>query len=105
MIKKIIGSSSIDTAKNIIIGFLLGTVMVLCLSILRFCIEKDTLEEMMTPLSPPKIKQETPKDYERARGLMPIVPTPPLSKEELLNLASMFPEVFSDEEIVTLLVE
>jgi hypothetical protein len=31
---------------------------------------------------------------------MPIVPASPLTPEELLSLASMFPEVFTDEEIV-----
>jgi hypothetical protein len=36
---------------------------------------------------------------------MPVVPTAPLTEEELLNLASMFPEVFTDEEIVDLLIK
>ena len=59
----------------------------------------------MTPFSPPKIKKEIPKDHERAKGIMPIIPASPLTTEELLSLASMFPEIFSDEEIITLLVE
>ena len=94
-----------DTIKNIIIGFLIGVVIVLWLTVVRFAIEKDALEEMMTPPTPPKIKREVPKDYERAKRMMPVVPASPLTAEELLSLASMFPEVFSDEEIVTLLVE
>ena len=94
-----------EIIKNIVIGFLFGTVIVLWLTIVRFSIEKDALEEMMAPPKPPEIKQKIPKDYERAKRMMPIVPASPLTAEELLSLASMFPEVFSDEEIVTLLVE
>ena len=100
-----ISKRDIETIKNIIIGFLIGVVIALWMSLLRVCIEKDSLEEMMTPPSPPKIKREVPKDYERAKSLMPIVPASPLTDEELLSLASMFPEVFTDQEIVTLLVE
>ena len=72
---------------------------------MRLHIEKGALEEMMAPPKPPEIKKKIPKDYERARRIMPIVPASPLTREELLSLASVFPEVFSDEEIVTLLVE
>jgi hypothetical protein len=96
---------NIETIKNIIIGFLIGALAALWMSLLRVCIEKDALEDMMAPPSPPKIKREVPKDYERAKRIMPIVPASPLTEEELLSLASMFPEVFTDEEIVTLLAE
>jgi hypothetical protein len=100
-----ISKRNIETIKNIIIGFLIGVVVALWMSLVRVCIEKDSLEEMMAPPSSPKIKREVPKDYERAKSLMPIVPASPLTDEELLSLASMFPEVFTDQEIVTLLVE
>ena len=97
-----ISKHKIETIKNLVIGFLFGTVIALWLTVVRVCIEKDSLEEMMEL---PQIKQKIPKDYERANRIMPVVPTSPLSAEELLNLASMFPEVFTDEEIVTLLSE
>ena len=100
-----ISKRDIETIKNIIIGFLIGVVIALWMSLLRVCIERDAIEEMMPPPSPPKIKREVPKDYERAKRIMPIVPASPLTEEELLSLASMFPEMFTDQEIVTLLVE
>ena len=100
-----ISKRDIETIINIIIGFLIGVVIALWMSLLRVCIERDAIEEMMTPPSPPKIKREVPKDYERAKRIMPIVPASPLTEEELLSLASMFPEMFTDQEIVTLLVE
>ena len=100
-----ISKRNIETIKTIIIGFLIGVVVALWMSLVRVCIEKDSLEDMMAPPSPPKIKREVPKDYERAKRIMPIVPASPLTDEELLTLASMFPEVFTDEELVTLLVE
>ena len=101
MIKKIVGTSTVDTAKNIVIGFLLGTVFVLCLSILRFYMEKEAAEK---GLEPPAIKREVPQDYEKARN-MPIFPDTPLTAEELLSLASMFPDFFTDEELVKLLIQ
>ena len=101
MIKKIVGTSSMDTTKNIIIGFLLGTVFVLCLSILRFYAENEAAEK---GLEPPAIKREVPQDYEKARN-MPIFPNTPLTAEELLSLASMFPDFFTDEELVRLLIQ
>ena len=94
-----------DTIKNIIIGFLIGVIIALWLTIVRVCIEKDAIEEMMTPPTPPKIKREVPKDYERAKRIMPIVHASPLTDEELLTLSSMFPEVFTAEELLTLLAE
>jgi len=101
MIKKIASTSTVNTAKNIIIGFLLGTVIVLWLSILRFCIESEAVEK---GLEPPAIKREVPEDYEKARN-MPILPLTPLTAEELLSLASIFPDLFTDEELVMLLMQ
>ncbi len=97
-----ISKHKIEIIKNLVIGFLFGTVVALWLTVVRLHIEKDSLEEMMEPT---QIKQEIPKDYERANRLMPVVPTAPLTEEELLNLASMFPEIFTDEEIITLLIK
>ena len=101
MIKKIVSRSTVDTAKNIIIGFLVGTELVLCLAVLRFCMEKEAVEK---GLEPPAIKREVPEDDEKARN-MPILPNTPLTKEELLSLASMFPDFFTDEELVILLIQ
>jgi|TARA_B100001079_G_scaffold217998_1_gene193268 hypothetical protein len=99
VLMKKITQKSIDTAKNITIGFLLGTVLVLWLTALSYYIEKEAAEEMLEPI---KIKLETPKEYKGAIKI-PTLPSSPLTKEELLTLASMFPEVFTDEEIITLL--
>lgn len=94
-----------DTIKNIIIGFLIGVIIALWLTIMRVCIEKDAIEEMMTPPTPPKIKREFPKDYERAKRKMPVVPDAELTPTEYLKIASLYPELFTDEEIVNLLIQ
>jgi|TARA_R110000751_G_scaffold111805_2_gene210252 hypothetical protein len=102
MIKKIISKSSVDTVKNIIIGFLIGTVIALCLTTFRFYIDKEAAEKRVLP---PAIKHEVPKDLERAKRNMPIFPTPPLTEKEFLSIVSLVPDLFTDEEIIKLLIK
>ena len=97
-----ISKHKIETIKNLVIGVLFGTVIALWLTAVRLHIDKEAAEKS---IQSPEIKLEVPKDHERAKRIMPVIPASPLTKEELLSLASMFPEVFTDEEIITLLVE
>jgi hypothetical protein len=55
-------------------------------------------------MQPPAIKLEVPKGYNKARN-MPVFPNPPLTEKEFLSIASMFPEVFTDEELIQLLIK
>tara|TARA_R100001244_G_C5161893_1_gene131086 strand:- start:406 stop:714 length:309 start_codon:yes stop_codon:yes gene_type:complete len=102
MIKKIISKSSIDTVKNITIGFLLGTVVALSLTVLRFYIDKEVAEDKIYPST---IKDEIPKDDKKLKRNMPVFPDRPLTNEEALSLASLFPELFTDKELINLLIQ
>jgi len=91
----------IETIKNLVIGVLVGTVIALWLTTVRFYIDKESAEKNMQP---PAIKLEVPKGYNKARN-MPVFPDPPLTEKEFLSLASMFPEAFTDEELIQLLIK
>lgn len=105
--------------KNIMLGVLLGTMITLVCSVVRLKLE---LEEAERLLDDPSIRfpnQERPaREYERADqplydllkekkklNNMPMVPDVDYKLEQMLNLAAEEPSLFSDEEIVYLLIQ
>ena len=88
--------------KSIVIGVLLGVMITLVCTCLRLMIERDAARQM---IEPPRKIYPTPKEYERAKRKMPVVPDAELTPDEYLKMASMYPELFTDEEIVNLLIQ
>ncbi len=112
--------------KNIMLGVLLGTMITLVCSVMRLKLE---LEEAERLLDDPSIRfpnQERPaREYERADSPMrpfyelprakkklrntprnmPMVPDVDYRIEQMLNLAAQEPSLFSDEEILYLLIQ
>lgn len=96
----------IETMKNIILGVLCGTIIALVCTVIRLDIE---LEEAERLLDDPVIRfperHERYKEYERARQPIPVVPDIDYRIEQMLNLAAENPNLFTDEEIVYLLIQ
>ena len=86
--------------KSIVIGVLLGVMITLVCTCLRLMIERDAAREM---IEPPRKIYPIPKEYERARRKMPVVPE--LTPTEYLKMASLYPELFTNEEIINLLIQ
>jgi hypothetical protein len=99
-----ISKRKIEIMKSIVIGILLGVMITLVCTCLRLMIERDAAREM---IEPPRKIYPTPKEYERAREVipMPVVPDTELTPTEYLRIASLYPELFTDEEIVNLLIQ
>ena len=102
-----ISKLKIGTIKNIIIGLLLGSVITLTCTCLRLIIERDSALEQISPREERRFIPRIPREYERAKDVipMPVVPDAELAPTEYLNMASIFPELFTDEEIVNLLIQ
>ena len=96
-----------ETIKNIIIGLLLGSVITLTCTCLRLIIERDSALEQISPREERRFIPRIPREYERAKDVipMPVVHDAELTPTEYLNMASIFPELFTDEEIVNLLIQ
>ena len=112
----------IELMKNIILGVLCGTIIVLVCAVIRLDIQLDEAERL---LDEPSIRfpsiQRPLRDYERADSPMrpfyelprakkklnnmPMVPDVDYRIEKMLNLAAQEPSLFSDEEIVYLLIQ
>jgi len=95
----------IDTMKNIILGVLCGTIIALVCTVIRLDIKLEAAERLLDEPSIRFPKQKTLKDYERARNPMPMVPDVDYRVEQMLNLAAENPNLFTDEEIVYLLIQ
>ena len=96
-----------ETIKNIIIGLLLGSVITLTCTCLRLIIERDSALEQISPREERRFIPRIPREYERAKDVipMPVVPDAELTPTEYLKMASLYPELFTDEEIVNLLIQ
>tara|TARA_Y100000593_G_scaffold83638_1_gene157828 strand:- start:299 stop:613 length:315 start_codon:yes stop_codon:yes gene_type:complete len=103
-----ISKLKVETIKNIIIGLLLGSVVTLLCTCFRLMIERDAALEQIHPREERRFIPRIPREYERAKDVipMPVVPDAELlAPAEYLNMASIFPELFTDEEIVNLLIQ
>ena len=97
-----ISKRKIEMIKSIVIGVLLGVMITLVCTCLRLMIERDAAREM---IEPPRKIYPIPKEYERARRKMPVVPDAELTPTEYLKMASLYPELFTHEEIINLLIQ
>ena len=116
----------IELMKNIILGVLCGTIIVLVCAVIRLDIQLDEAERLLDEPSIRFPSIERPlRDYERADSPMrpfyelprakkklrntprnmPMVPDVDYRIEQMLNLAAQEPSLFSDEEIVYLLIQ
>ena len=89
----------IETMKNIILGVLCGTIIALVCTVIRLDIELDD------PVIRFPERHKRYKEYERARQPIPMVPDVDYRIEQMLNLAAENPNLFTDEEIVYLLIQ
>ena len=92
--------------KDLIIGVLSGLVIGLTCLVFRLDTELDKANQL---LDDPAIrfpeKSNWYREYERAKQPMPMVPDVDYRIEQMLNLAAEEPSLFSDEEIVYLLIQ
>jgi len=92
--------------KDIIIGILCGIIIGLVCLVIRLDIELDKANQL---LDDPAIRfpERTKwyKEYERAQQPIPMVPDVDYKIQQMLNLAAEEPDLFSDEEIVYLLIQ
>jgi len=96
----------IDTMKNIILGVLCGTVIALVCTVIRLDIELEAAERLLDEPSIRFPNKEKPlREYERAKNPMPMVPDVEYRIQQMLNLAAENPNLFTDEEIVYLLIQ
>jgi len=96
----------IETMKNIILGVLCGTIIALVCTVIRLDIELEAAERLLDEPSIRFPNKETRlREYERARNPMPVVPDVDYRIEQMLNLAAENPNLFTDEEIVYLLIQ
>ena len=102
-----ISKLKLETIKNIIIGLLLGSVVTLLCTCFRLMIERDAALEQIHPREERRFIPRIPREYERAKDVipMPVVPDAELTPTEYLKIASLYPELFTDEEIVNLLIQ
>lgn len=92
--------------KNIILGVLCGTIIALVCTVIRLDIELEAAERLLDEPSIRFPNKETRlREYERARNPMPVVPDVDYRIEQMLNLAAENPNLFTDEEIVYLLIQ
>jgi hypothetical protein len=102
-----ISKRKIEIMKSIVIGVLLGVMITLVCTCLRLMIERDSALDQIKPREEIKFSPRIPREYERAREVipMPVVPDAELTPTEYLKMASLYPELFTDEEIVNLLIQ